>query len=110
MKKVICVICGFIVLFLFELSYKKCFISSFKIALSQAEIYRSYTEIHLYQGKRAAIKNFPWSASLTTKNGSDHHCMGSIISEKWILTTASCAKMVRYVVLGIYGFDIFFTF
>jgi secreted trypsin-like serine protease len=50
-------------------------------------------------GDLGGLGQFPWQAALYADSGSTTHfrCSGSIISEQWILTSASC----------IYGYDTF---
>ncbi|XP_050508655.1 trypsin 5G1 isoform X3 [Diabrotica virgifera virgifera] len=60
------------------------------------------SHLRIFGGKEASIEDHPWIVSLQNEN-LGHLCGGSLISEEWVLTAATCFLNKRYPVSVIAG-------
>ena len=53
------------------------------------------------------FRSLPYAVSIKTEKWGFHFCGGALISENWVLTSASCASLTEKpkIVLGEYNLD-----
>ncbi|XP_049825228.1 brachyurin-like isoform X2 [Aethina tumida] len=88
----------------------------FFIGVASSEVHYGPNEketpqrVRIIGGQEAEVNQYPWQValSITSANGNEYFCGGSLISEKWILTAAHCLSNVVSVMasLGVHNINV----